>query len=383
MPAFSSRLMGSALAAVLGSVLAAQRPVFTVGGVAPDFSSLPAAVAGVPPGSILVVRPGLHEGFTTSKPLRVVLDFGGAAGAVQAPAGAPYAISVTNLPPGDEFVLLGRDATILGGAVGGLRFVDCVAPVVVESVYGVADPGGLGVSIDNCAAVHLRRSVFSGIVGIDAQFADVAISECVVQASAGPGAVFASSRCESARTFFTGWSQPGVRLLQSTARFASDGSAAIGVAGAIAPVAAIEAVDSQLQFDPATLSLLPANGAPGLLRVGGVHFVDDVPTLTTSLAAPGTTATVTLRSNTPRLGVIFFGGLLPTPFPFGVASIFVDLGPSPIVIALSLATPAGITVPATIPTSTALHGATWCLQGGVQGANGDALLSGPGLWIAL
>jgi len=383
MLALSSRLVGPAITAVLVSVLAAQRPVFTVGGVSPDFTSLPAAVAAVPPGSIVVVRPGLHLGFATSKPLRVVLDFGGAAGAIQAPAGAPYTIAVTNLPAGDEFVLLGRDATILGGAVGGMRFANCVAPVVVERVYDVADPGGLGVSIDNCAAVHLRRSVFSGIVGIDAQFADVAISECVVLASAGPGAVFADSRCESARTFFTGWSQPGVRLLQSTARFANDGNAAIGVAGTSAPVAAIEAVGSQLQFDPATLSLLPANGAPGLLRVGGVHFADDVPTLTTSIAAPGTTATVTLRSNTPRLGMIFFGGLLPTPFPFGLSSIFVDIGPSPIVIALGLCTPTGITVPASIPTSPALHGAMWCLQGGVQGANGDPLLSGPGLWIAL
>ena len=383
MLALSSRLMGAAVVAALASVLVAQRPVFTVGGVAPDFASLPAAVAAVPPGSIVVVRPGLHEGFATSKPLRVVLDFGGGAGAIQPPAGSAYAITVTNLPPGDEFVLLGRDATITGGSVGGLRFANCTAPVVVERVYDVNGPAGIGVSIDNCAAVHLRRSVFTGGVGIEAQFTDLVVSECVAIGSAGAGAVVANSRCESVRTFYTGWSQPGVRLQQSVARFANDGSSTIGVAGAAVPVAAIEATDCQLQLDPATLGLLPANGAPGLSRVGGTHLVDDVPTLTTSLAAPGTTATATLTSNTPRLGVMFFGGLLPTPFPFLLGSIYVDLAPSPIVVALGLTDGNGLSVPAAVPNSASLRGAIWCLQGGVQAANGQPLLSGPGLWIAL
>lgn len=150
--------------------------------------------------------------------------------------------------------VLGRDATITGGSVGGLRFANCIAPVVVERVYDVNGPAGIGVSIDNCAAVHLRRSVFTGGVGIEAQFTDLVVSECVAIGSAGAAAVVANSRCESLRTFYTGWSQPGVRLQQSVARFANDGSSSIGVAGATAPVAAIEAIDCQLQLDPATLA---------------------------------------------------------------------------------------------------------------------------------
>jgi hypothetical protein len=80
---------------------------------------------------------------------------------------------------------------------------------------------------------------------------------------------------------------------------------------------------------------------------------------------------------------MFFGGLLPTPFPFGAASIYVDLAPSPIVVALGFSDANGLSVPAVVPTNPALRGAIWCLQGGVQATNGEPLLTGPGLWIAL
>jgi hypothetical protein len=102
----------AALAVLAAAPLQAQRPVFTVGGTGADYATLTAAVAGAPPGAMLLVRSGAHTGFTTNKPLVVLLDFAAGSGAtVSAAPGAPFAIRIDGLPAGQQFVLAGR----LGG----------------------------------------------------------------------------------------------------------------------------------------------------------------------------------------------------------------------------------------------------------------------------
>ncbi|MCA8952347.1 MAG: hypothetical protein KDE27_22750, partial [Planctomycetes bacterium] len=124
----AAAVTGGALLAV--STAKAQRTVITVGGANPSFSNLPAAVAAAAPGSVLVVRPGTHDGFTTNKPLRVVLDFTAQTGSIVAPAGATYAIEVSGLSGNQEFALVGRGARIHGGALGGIRVSNTAGRVV-------------------------------------------------------------------------------------------------------------------------------------------------------------------------------------------------------------------------------------------------------------
>lgn len=367
----------------LSLTLAAQRPVYTVGGASPDFPSLPAAVAAVPPGSILRVLPGVHEGFTTGKPLRVLLEFDALSGTIQAPAGSAHAISIVGLPAGDEFVLLGRDAPVQAGAVGGIRIANCGGPVVLERIYVVAGGGAVGIEVENAAVVHLRRSVFAGISGLLAQDTTLMVSECVVVGTGGPGSAIDHARFEATRTYFTGWQQPGLRLSHCVARMTSNGQSAVTVAGASVPVAAIEAIDCQLQMDTATLGLLPANGAPGLELVGGSLLAEEVPMLTTSLATPGQLATATMTSAAPRLGVMVLGDLMPAPTLLELGSFFVDVGTAPIVLAIGVCDANGLGASGTVPTAAALYGHIWCVQGAVERIGALPLFSGPGLLIAL
>ena len=379
----SSRRFVSAVA-LFATALAAQRPVFTVGGASPNYVDLAAAVAAVPSGSVLIVRPGTYPGFTTGKPLRIVLEWSGPAGSIQAPPGATYAITVNGLPPGDEFVLVGRGATIGAGSLGGVRIVNAGAPVLLEGLNVVATGGRSAVDIQYAGSVHARQCVFAGAPGLQADWACLTLSECIVVATAGVGAVVNRSMLDVVRTFLSGSAQPALRCFDSSVRIASDGSTTIAVTGApTLPVPAIDALLCPLQFDAARIGLLPANGAPGVAASGGYLLADDVPTLTSSPALLASTATARMKSNTQRPGMVVLGNLLGAPLPFQVGNVFVDTVTTPLVAALGLCDAAGLPVQATIPPDPAVLGTVLCLQGVVWQPSGVPVLSAPALWIVL
>lgn len=378
----SLRLLVSAIGLTVAAAQA-QRPIFTVGGVGPSFADLPAAVAAVPPGSILLVRPGNYAGFTTGKPLRIVLEGSGPGSSIQAQSGSAYAITVTGLPAGDEFVLVGRGTTIGAGSLGGIRVADTNAPVLLAGVNVAATGTRCGLEVRYAGSLHARNCVFAGAPGLQADWANLVLSECIVVGS-GVGAVVNRCTFDAARTFLSGFAQPALRAYDSSLRLASDGSTTIAVTGApTLPIPAIESYLCPMQFDPARVGLVPANGAPGVATFSGYLLDDEVPTLIASPAPLGVTATARMTSSTVRPGMVVLGNLLGAPIPFMVGNVFVDTVNAPIVAAIGFCGPAGLLAQIAIPPTTSALGVVQCLQGVVWQASGLPVLSAPALWVTL
>ena len=369
--------------ALLTTVLGAQRPIFTVGGANPNYADLPAAVAAVPPGSVLAVRPGTYAGFSTGKPLRIVLEWSGPGSSIQALPGSTYAITLNALPAGDEFVLVGRGSTIGAGSLGGIRIVNTNAPVLLSGLNVVASGARSGIDIQYAGSVHARSCVFYGAPGLQAYWANLTLSECIVIGT-GVGAVVNRTMLDVGRTFLSGTAQPALRCFDSSVRLASDGSTTIAVTGAASiPISAVEAWLCPMQFDATRVGLQPANGAPGVASFSSSWQADDVPVLTASPAPLGATATARMTSNTVRPGMVVLGNLLGAPIPFQVGNIFVDTVNSPIVAAIGACGPPGLLAQASIPTTSAALGVVLCLQGVVWQPSGVPVLSAPALWIVL
>lgn len=385
MPFHSPRRSTGGLAlGLLAAWLPAQRPVFTVGGANPNYTSLPAAVAAVPPGSILVVRPGNHTGFTTNKPLRVLLDFDVQGGTVAPPAGAAYAISITGLPPGEGFVLVGRGANVPAGTIGAIRVAHCAGPVVIEGLTATVANLRTGLEVQDATAVHVRRTVLGGSPALQTSLANFTISESVVISTLGLGAVAYETRFEAVRTFFAGTGQPALRFFGSTARLSSDGTSSIWSAvPSTVSVSPIEAFDSQLQFHPERIGLAPNAASVGITLVNSVLRGEEVPTLVTTSAVPGQTATMRMSSQQPRLGAVLLGEAFATPVWFDLGNIWVNtLAPNQLAT-LGVVDPAGLQYQTLIPATPALRGNVFCLQGVVWEANWSPVLSGPGFWSVL
>lgn len=364
------------------AVAVGQRPSFTVGGAGADYQSLPAAVAAVPVGSVLLVGPGVYEGFTTGKPLRILLDFDETTGSVQPAPGASYAITISGLPPGDAFVLAGRGAGVLGGSVGGIRIAQCTAPVILKGLDVDAGPALSGLEIVDAAAVHVHRSVLVGSFGLLAQNALLTVCDSVIGGTAGAGGVLDHVRGHSARNFWIGRAQAGLRMHRCTMQLANDGSGLIAVLGATIPVEALEAIESQVQGDPATLGLVPANGAAPVFQLLGGWSYEEVPLLVHDGGTLGATASVLMTSNLPRLGAIVFGVPAAPPVALGYGTAFLDLA-APLVLALGTCDATGLEVDLLVPADPSLLGEVFHLQGGVLDAANQILPSGPALWVAL
>lgn len=370
--------------AVLAStaVVVGQRPTFTVGGAGADFTSLPAAVAAVPAGSVLLVQPGVHEGFSTGKPLRILFDFDETTGSVQPAPGAGHTITITGLPPGEAFVISGHDAAVLGGSLGGIRVVNCTAPVILQGLDIDAASATSALEIVNAAAVHVHRSELVGTFGVLAQDALLSVGDSLMVGTGGAGGVLTRVRCHSARNYWVGTAQSGLRLYRCTAQLASDGLGLIAVIGTTDPVEALEVIDCQVQGDPATLGLAPANGAAPVFQLFGGWSYEEVPLLGYVGGAPGTVASVQMTSNQPRFGAIFFGAPAAPPAALGFGTAYLDLA-APILLAFGTCDTAGITVDVPVPPNPSLLGEVFHLQGGVLDSIGDILPSGPAFWVAL
>lgn len=364
------------------AVAIGQRPTFTVGGAGADYASLPAAVAAVPAGSVLLVRPGVHEGFSTGKPLRILLDFDETTGSVQPAPGAGHTITISGLPPGEAFVLSGRGAAVLGGAVGGIRIVDCTAPVVLKGLDVDAGSALSGLEVANAVAVHVHRSLLIGSSGLLARDALLTVCDSVVGGTAGAGGVLDRVRGHSARNYWIGNAQAGLRMYRCTMQLANDGSGLIAVLGATTPVEALEVIDSQVQCDPATLGLVPANGAAPVFQLFGGWNYEEVPLLAYDGGTPGATASVVMTSSLPRVGAIVFGTQAMPPEALGYGTAFLDLA-APILVAFGTCDAAGLTVDLLVPANPSLLGELYHLQGGVFDGAGQVLPSGPALWVAL
>lgn len=363
----------------LAGALVGQRPVVHVGGTNPDYTDLPAAVAAAPIGAVILVAPGTYTGFATDKPLRVQL--GGAT--VLPAAGAPYAIRIHDLPPGEAFALAGGNGVVGGGALGSIRLDGNGAPVVLERLTAAAGGAASGLVAQNCAAVIVHHCILGGAPALQVQSASFVTSESIVLSTSGAGAIVDHSLFESARTQFTGAGLPALRAFQSSLRLAGDGTTGMNVLGGQGvPVSAFEAVQCTVQWQQSRFPMTTLGGASAFVGVASTVWPDDVPLLVGSDAAPGTLATARMTMATPSFGAIVMGYVAP-PAIFGITGIYLDTVNAPVVAAFGVVDSTGLVVQANVPTTAALHGELYDLQGVVWSAAGVPVLSGPATWAIL
>jgi hypothetical protein len=355
--------------------LAAQ--VLTVGGVNPDYRDLEQAVAAAPPGAILSVRPGKYRGFTTAKPLRIRLEFGGAAGVIEPAPGAAYAIVLDGMPADGTFVLAGDDAQVTAGALGAIRVANTAGRVVLTGLAVSAGAAAAGIEVQNAGPVHLHASSLSGTPGLLAQNATVVANDLRVASPAGHAVAAVLATLDFARGSFAGHGLPALRVVDCGVRLAGDGATTIKVGGASPlPVPAIDARGTVLQWQPNRFLVVSANGAPGLVTSGGAVVAGDPPSLVVRGGPPGGTASIRCTSNLALPAMVVVAPFAPPVF-LGLAGLYVDLTQPYAVPLLGVADSAGLFLSFTVPTAPALLGDVSCVQGAVFSPAGVPTPSGP------
>lgn len=370
------RIMASFAATWLASVVAAQRPVVTVGGLNPNHADLPQAVAAAVPGSILAVRPGTYTGFTSQKALRLVMH---SATVLPAP-GSNYTIQLQNITGSDPFVIYGIDSSVESATLGAVRVNNTLAPVILEGVALFAGPSQAALDVFNAGAVHIARSLLVGSPGLQAQFANLILNDDIIGNAYGAGAIVSDVSLDAAGSIFLGLGQPGLRCFDAVVRLASDGTAGMAVLGTPAvPISALEAFDCSIYWDPSLFVMQSANGAPPLQSQVTTERIEEVPMLRAGPASIGGTATVRMTTATATAGVIMMGLLEPLPAAIGAVGIY--LAPAPLMVAVSgISNPAGLQLTYSVPNTPALRGDLFCFQGITFLANGTTAISGPALW---
>lgn len=364
--------------------LAAQRPVFTVGGANPSFASLPMAVAAAAPGAVIIVRPGNHTGFVTNKPLRIILDFTFQTGLVSAPAGSAYAIEVNGLPAGTDFAIVGRGARINGGTIGAIRVANCGGRVAIDGVEASLGNTKVGLDVQNAATVAVQHCRFWGRHGLQAQDAVVSMIGTSCSSAVSFGLVALRGTLDLALGSYVGNAAPGIRVTDSTVHLAGDGTTPIRVAGTpTVPVSAFESINSDVQWDGSRFVMTPKNGAPGFAMVGGVVVTDELPALVATGGAPGAVMTATMTRPTPAAGLIALGNLTVSHPVFGLSGIYLDEFRPLLAIAVGTVDANGLTRQASWPNVPWLLGEVFCCQGFVAPAGGGLLRSAPGIWAAM
>ncbi|MDO8349348.1 MAG: hypothetical protein Q7T30_03865, partial [Planctomycetota bacterium] len=336
------------------------------------------------PGSVLQVRPGTYTGFQTNKSLRIVLDFTSTTGSVQPPPGANYTIEVNGLAAGEPFVLVGRGAAIAPAGLGAVRIANVQGSVVLGGLTVAVGSGYIALDVQNAANVLVENSYFGGRNALQIQDASLASSGVTWSSPSGFGVVALRATLECTHGSFAGWRAPALRATDSAVRLAGNGSTTLRVNGSpTGPVAAFEAIQTDVQWEPSRFVLVPANGAPGLLQVGGQLAVADVPGLVTIGGPPGSTMTVRMTRAGSAPGLIVLGNLVPAHTAFGLTGIFWDQGQPVIVLAVGTVDLVGLARQAPWPNVPWLLGEVFCCQGVVVLPNGALLRSGPGSWAAL
>lgn len=334
---------------------------FTVGGTGADYPDLPAAVAAVPPGAVLTVRPGKYRGFTTSKPLRIRLDFDAVTGSIEAAPGAAYAIVLNGMPPG-AFVLVGDGALVRGGTLGAIRITNTAGSVFLS---GLVVDGGAAAALDvqNTGPVHVHASSLVGTPGLQAQTATVVTSEGSIASPAGHAVAAVQAQLELSRTACSGRGMSALHVFDSAVRLTGDGATVLKVTATSAlPVPVIEAQASVLQWDPARFLVVPANGAAPVVTFATTVLADDPPHLAVRGGPPGATGSIRFASNTPQPGMVVVAPFVP-PLFLGATGIWVDVGQSYLVALVGIADPTGLSTTFAMPTAPALLGDVQCVQG--------------------
>lgn len=176
-------------AGVLVGAVAAQGATYVVdrlGGPGAQFIEIDSAVAAVPSGSTLLVRPGAYAPvLVDGKGIVILCEAGVTAGS--ASTFAPFLCVQNTLPP--------QVVAVRGlGTVGplGCKLIDCAGPVTIDGVGAtVAVPWYFGSALDivNCAQVGIRDWILQGSAPCWVTDSTVVFENCVLQ---GDSAAFQS-----------------------------------------------------------------------------------------------------------------------------------------------------------------------------------------------
>lgn len=323
-----------------------------------NFTDLPPAIAAVPDGAILLVRPGTYGPIVLNgKGLSILATAPGVLLALGA------TILVQNLSAAQAFTLRGVEAQI--GPMAWTTFVqNCAGPVLFDgyvfqnsgafpSVYAV------GLRVVGCPQVVLRNCSLKGRFAIDALSSTIAAEQCELR---GQDAFFAPhigaypgtgiqaqssnitlSRCRvfggagfvTTTPFGPVITQPGPAILlytNSTLRLCEDGSG-IYQAGQFAGANAIAAIEggnlSSVVRTPEAV-LLGSQGGPAV-SAGLVDIVRPLPSLRVISAPPGGIMTADVTTPPGELVLLAFSlPMLPLAVPGFDGALWLD--PTAVVI---------------------------------------------------
>ncbi len=310
---------GFALAVgLVGGVAVGQTYVVNAaGGPGAQFTTIAAAVAAVPNGAVLLVRPGVYSGFTIdAKSLAVFADPGVAVD------GLATVIEVKNLAANQAVVLHGVRAN---GGLAEARFdlQNCAGPVVLQRC-GISPPTSFGnsgaqVSALDCADLHIVDCAFpfGGQLQLGIQGGRAVVARSTFGANSWIGPVrITGARVDFVDCVLSGWGVFGPTTPLLTVDVASTvhllGSTAITSTMPTAPTWGIGPAGTVV-VDPAVQVTAATPFAAGVVMVTRA-----LPAVSAGSVPLGTLATATLRVPAGGIGGLFVGLATPwflvTPF---------------------------------------------------------------------
>jgi hypothetical protein len=315
------------------------------------FTSLPAAVAAVPDGSVLLVRPGSYSGFTlVGKGLTILADPGVAIvdGIVVSGLQVHQPLTLRGLQWPVAFTSAGFDLLLLDQCAGPVLLEDLVQPAAFQCLPG-SWPGlcfrAVGVHASNCAQVVLRDCTIACTAGFSSSNVvleattvsgeNVAYVNGAIQAARSAVSLSGGSLQLAGPTAIRGGYGQGASLISSADGHGVvmsagdlrvlDGVVASG-AGMFAPVAfAVLALGSNAQVRVSPRATILASATPPIL--GTTATVAPMPSATGTSAAPGGVLAVTVATEPLDLVVVLIG--LPGPpaaVPGFVDGFWLDAG---------------------------------------------------------
>jgi hypothetical protein len=283
------------------------------------YTSLPAAIAAVPDGAVLLVRPGGYQPATVdAKGLSILATAPGVVLGVS-PFPIQSVLTVRNLAAHQSVIVRGVSLSDFGMPVR-TSFQNCRGPILVDRLTYLSNPTErtvlfpIAVDLDACASVTIRDSRIRAFTCVQSRNSTVAIEGCDLDGNAafsishassiaGSGVTIEGGSVTTSRCRVTGGNglfvgtfvaqpAPAIRLFGGELRITDDASGAYS-AGRLLGAAATPVVGGThgtVVRDPSP-TVTPSNGAP-VVVAPLTDVVKPLPSLRTLAGPPGGTVTV-------------------------------------------------------------------------------------------
>ncbi|MCR9244911.1 MAG: hypothetical protein NXI31_07755 [bacterium] len=291
-----------ALFSSVAPVLPAQ--VFLVdatGGPTANFTSIATAVTTVPSGSVLLINPGIYDGFTIQgKSLTLIADF-----ALISDATTSSPVRVDGLAANQSVTLQGLSIqSVLG--VGAFELSNSAGTIVLEGCRGdrLSSPFGGQLLATNCEHIHLRNSSFDarvpGAPGLETVDSNITAISASFSGDVAPAVVQTRGRIDALSTGFYGYAVPAAVQMQGGELICRRGSILAGNG----PNGLLVDGTGALRRDPATTLY---NASPQPFGSGIAVQTDSMPGLQAWAGELGGHAAATIEGGGAITGVLALG----------------------------------------------------------------------------